>query len=881
MIRSHIAPLPRTERRAALLWSLLTLVLGLAAAAALAMGHRNYLARDHDEYLRNLGSRTVAEVEQQLRLSGTLVRAFQTVFLASAEVTPAEFEQAYESIRPERDFPALVAVGYASRAPDNNDERFTTRMVVPSKGNERVIGLDVARQPSNQLALLSSRDSNEPAMSASFRLIQLHDDDDDADGVVIRLPVYASGPLPTTLDARRQRHIGGLAASFRVSRLIGRIVGDDIAGHAVVRVDDITEPQVRPLYVSSADVAVAPDYGADVRYGGRTWHVSVMRRGDDVPDHALFPWLTLAAGTLVGILLALLVWTMQGTRYRAESLARNWSRQHRESEHRFRALNELMPALVLLLRATDGRVVYFNHAARARLGIASVDAVDLDALIEDNAVRLHLARVAGGGAPMVNESVRLVAASGVAFWATLSVSLIELDHQPHLLAVANDISDLRELNERLAYQASHDELTNLYNRREFERRLTQVIARVDQGGPAAALMYTDLDQFKLINDTSGHAAGDQLLADLATVLRSQLRPGDSIARLGGDEFGVLMADATPTSALETAERLRRSVDGFVFSHEGKSFTITTSIGVVMLQAPVASLREVLAVADTACYMAKEKGRNRVHLFSERDPETAQRRSEMEWVSRLRQALAEDRFCLFYQVLLPMRSGGDAPGVHFELLLRLHDEGALVQPGAFIPAAERFGLMPLIDRWVVERAITQFDRLLPDGSPVALCAINLSGHTVDDEAFADFVIGLLQRHRVPPHKLCFEITETAAISNMARVVRFIEKLRAVGCRFALDDFGAGMASFGYLKNLPVDILKIDGSFIQKLEFDPLSHSIVRAVTDIGHQLHLQVIAEWVGSERVMDMLRGLGVDFAQGYAVHQPEPIAGDRAPPLV
>ncbi len=879
-MRTHIAPIQKAERRMALLWSALALALGLSVSIVLAITHRNYLAHDHDLYLRDLGNRTVAEVAQQLRLSGTLVRAFQTVFLASETVTPVEFEQAYESIRPQRDFPAVVAVGYSARERDHDGERFITRMVAPLRGNEQVMGLDVAWQPSNLQAVMASRDSNEPAMSAPFRLVQLQPGD-EADGVVIRLPTYSHGPLPASVAERRQRLMGSIAVSFRVSRLIGSIIDGEIAEHTVVRVDDTTTAQRLPLYLSSADAAEGPDYGDDIRFGGRVWHVRVMRRSGVVGYDAVFPWLTLATGALVSSLLALLVWTVQGTRYRAESLARDWSRQHRESEHRFRALNELMPALVLLLRASDGHVVYFNHAARTRLGTASTDDVDLDTLIDDNEVRLRLARVAGGGAPMVTESVRFTTAGGVKFWVTLSVSLIDLDDRPHLLAVANDISDLRELNERLAYQASHDELTNLYNRREFERRLAAVITQVDQGGSSAALMYADLDQFKLINDTSGHAAGDHLLEDLATVLRSQLRPGDIIARLGGDEFGVLMANATPQSALETAERLRRSVDGFVFSYEGKSFTITTSIGVVMLQAPVPSLREVLAVADTACYLAKEKGRNRVHLDSGRDLETAQRRSEMEWVSRLRAALAEDRFCLFYQLLQPMRRGADSDGAHFELLLRLHDDGQMVQPGAFIPAAERFGLMPLIDRWVVQRAITEFDRLLPDGSPVALCAINLSGHTVDDEAFADFVIALLHQHQVPPHKLCFEITETAAISNMARVVRFIEKLRAVGCRFALDDFGAGMASFGYLKNLPVDILKIDGSFIQNLEFDRLSLSIVRAVTDIGHQLHLQVIAEWVASERAMEMLRGLGVDFAQGYEVHQPEPIASDCMPPLV
>jgi EAL domain-containing protein (putative c-di-GMP-specific phosphodiesterase class I) len=323
--------------------------------------------------------------------------------------------------------------------------------------------------------------------------------------------------------------------------------------------------------------------------------------------------------------------------------------------------------------------------------------------------------------------------------------------------------------------------------------------------------------------------------------------------------------------------VRLAIDGFVFVWEGRTYSITASIGVALVGRSGLSKRELLAMADTACYLAKERGRNRSHVFVDTDDDASQRRSEMEWVNRVRWAMAEGRLGLDFQELVPLRPGPrDDEGAHFELLLRLRDEdGRNVPPGAFIPAAERYGLMPALDRWVVATALEHFDKLHPTGK-VALCAINLSGATVDDEEFAAFVLDSLARHRVPPHAVCFEITETAAVGNMARVVKFIERLRAVGCRFALDDFGAGMSSFGYLKNLPVDMIKIDGSFICELESDPMSFSIVRAVTQIGQQIGLKVIAEWVGSDATCELLRLLGVNYAQGYFLHEPEPTVFSR-----
>jgi diguanylate cyclase (GGDEF)-like protein/PAS domain S-box-containing protein len=604
----------------------------------------------------------------------------------------------------------------------------------------------------------------------------------------------------------------------------------------------------------------------------------MTRPGPDLRDGIVIhlpPVGVFGGGVLASLLLAGLVWTTLRTRTHALSQAAQMSARFRESEARFRSLNELLPALVLLAQG-DGRVVYANRAARDHFGLAGEPpfAQPLDALLgQPGALAQSVLDVLPDSGHLVH-NVELAGADGTRFWATLSLARIELEDAPHILAVASDISELRALTEQLRHQATHDSLTGLYNRYAFEQRLDEALAApgVHEG---RALLYVDLDQFKLINDTSGHYAGDQLLAALAQRLRAQLQPGELLARLGGDEFGLLLDGGGETRARTVAERLRRTVDGFDFEWENRSYGVTASIGVALVGRAGLSKRELLAMADTACYLAKERGRNRAHVFVDTDDDASLRRTEMEWVNRVRWAMAEGRLGLDYQELSPLR-GNDEEGAHFELLLRMQDEdGRPVPPAAFIPAAERYGLMPQLDRWVVTTALANFDRLHPSGR-VALCAINLSGPTVDDDDFADFVLDALRAHKVAPQQVCFEITETAAVGNMARVMRFITRLREVGCRFALDDFGAGMSSFGYLKNLPVDMIKIDGSFIRELENDPMSFSIVRAVTQIGHQIGLKVIAEWVGSDATCELLRLLGVNYAQGYHLHEPEPAVFDR-----
>ena len=879
------------------LWSFGALLVGLALSVLAATLHHDALERSDRMRLDRLAERSFEAVDGQLQTCGLLVRAVQALFLASDNVTAAEFEAIYANLRPREQFPSLQAMAYAERtgrpssdAEPDGREHYLTNLVAPRSGNEALVGLDVATQPANLAAARFARDADRPVMSAPFQLIQRTGMPGPNDGVTIRLPIFSAGPPPRDLAERRSREIGTLAASFRVSRLIADALPSETQERFRIRVIDVTDGG-RALLFEQATQAAVPGaeatatrvqdtYVHDLAYGGRTWRIEAEPLPDADPATWL-PALTFGIGVLASLLLASLAWSIAGTRSRALALASDMAAQYRQSEARFRALNELLPALVMLARADDTSLVYANQACRDRFGVGDdTGSIRLVDLVDDPALRDRIARLPGSPDGIINESAQLHGPEQLPFWATLSVSNIDLGDEAHLLAVANDITELRVLSEELSYQAKHDSLTSLYNRREFERRLDAAIASLDAGGPAWALLYMDLDQFKLINDTSGHYAGDQLLAQLANLLLGMLPEKAVVARLGGDEFAILVEGASENDAVALAERIRTDIDGYSFGWEQRNYTISASIGVVMLRGAGLSQRTLLAHADTACYMAKERGRNRVHLFSEEDSETTQRRSEMEWAGRIRQALSDGRFLLHFQELVPLWEGERSEGVHMEMLIRLRDEkGALVPPGAFIPAAERFGLMPAIDRWVVETTLANFSRLHPSGRPISLCAINLSGPTFEDAAFADFVLDAIERHGVSPRHLCFEITETAAVSNMARAVEFMQRLRAAGCKFSLDDFGSGMASFGYLKNLPVDFIKIDGSFIRNIETDPISYSIVRAVTDIGHQLGLQVIGEWVADERARDLLRGLSVDYAQGFAVHKPEPALCFRDPP--
>jgi diguanylate cyclase (GGDEF)-like protein/PAS domain S-box-containing protein len=438
--------------------------------------------------------------------------------------------------------------------------------------------------------------------------------------------------------------------------------------------------------------------------------------------------------------------------------------------------------------------------------------------------------------------------------------------------VFHDVRHARQLHRKLSYQASHDSLTGLINRREFEERLSDALSAVQRDAATPhVLLYMDLDQFKVVNDTCGHTAGDLLLRQLGDLLQTRVRGSDILARLGGDEFAVLLEDCTLAQAVGVGEALREAIAEYRFAWRDNNLQVGVSIGIVEFDAGIKSVNELLSQADVACYVAKDLGRNRIHVYQEGD--AAERHREMQWVARINQARDEDRFELFFQPIVPIADHADAVP-KYEILLRMRTEdGEYVPPNAFIPAAERYNLMPSIDRWVVGQV---FDKLICRSREPAeryTLAVNLSGTTLNDARFLEFMLERLNETRLPEAALCFEITETAAIANLSHVVHCMKTLRAQGCQFALDDFGSGLSSLTYLKNLPVDYLKIDGSFIRNVNRDSADHTVVEAIAHMASALNIKTIAERVESEEVMKRLGQLGICYAQGYYVAGPRPVA--------
>lgn len=434
-----------------------------------------------------------------------------------------------------------------------------------------------------------------------------------------------------------------------------------------------------------------------------------------------------------------------------------------------------------------------------------------------------------------------------------------------------DVTVTRQLARKLTFQANHDNLTGLINRSAFERRIELLLR--DAVGGEHSLCYMDLDQFKVVNDTCGHAAGDELLRQLGQLLKARVRSNDVLARLGGDEFGILFVDCPLGQAVRIAEAIRQAVDEFRFSWEGKSFAVGASIGLVAIDEHTKTLGPLLGAADSACYAAKDGGRNRVHIYQADDHQLMERRGEMQWTHRLRRALDRDHLRLFVQPIV--RAAGTDGLQRYEVLVRMQgDDGSIIPPGAFMPAAERYDLAPAVDRWVVGNFLAWIGDLRrhPD-APLGHYSINLSATSLGEESFLEFVLTTIERHQIPPDCLCFEITETAAIANLSRAMTFMERLKAVGCSFALDDFGSGLSSFGYLKTLPVDYLKIDGSFVRDIAHDPIARAMVASINSIGHEMGLQTVAEFVESEAILECLQSIGVDYVQGYHLGRPGPLS--------
>jgi len=446
-----------------------------------------------------------------------------------------------------------------------------------------------------------------------------------------------------------------------------------------------------------------------------------------------------------------------------------------------------------------------------------------------------------------------------------------------MIVVFHDISQIRAMAQQLLWQASHDALTGLVNRREFERRLTELIDTAHTQGREHALMFMDLDNFKAVNDTCGHTAGDELLRQLTSIMLARMRGSDTLARLGGDEFGALLETCPFDQAMRIANAMRETVREFRFVWEDKTFSVGVSIGLVPIAAGSGDVSRVLSVADACCYEAKNKGRDRVQVYRPEDGDMSGKHGELQVVSQINQAFELGQFRLYRQLIAPLAPGPQQP--NYEVLVRMIDKaGNLVPPTGFMPAAERYNLLTSIERWVISSLIeylhTQWSAgaITRDAATRGYYSVNLSGASINDKSLPDFLRTLLRRYQLPAGLLCFETTETTAISNLTAAAELMQELKGMGCRFALDDFGTGMSSFAYLKYLPVDVLKIAGMFVKDMATDPMDYAIVDAINRISHILGMQTVAEEVEDAETLEKIKALNIDCAQGYFIAAPEAI---------
>jgi len=532
----------------------------------------------------------------------------------------------------------------------------------------------------------------------------------------------------------------------------------------------------------------------------------------------------------------------------------------------------------------DERIVYMNPAGEKLLGCEKSKAVGLEFKSVFNIVNentgesiedsLHQSFLTGEifhlpeHSSLINKD-----ASVISIEASIAPMKAENGDLLGAVIVIQDVSPTRRLTKQLSYQASHDLLTGLYNRRKFEEFLEEILINVREDDRQHALFYIDLDNFKIVNDTCGHVAGDELLKQLPSLFNEVLRSGDIIARLGGDEFGVILQNCAIKQAANIADKIRQKIKDYRFIWDDKTFEIGVSIGVIGINEGNSDMAQVLSAADVACYAAKDSGRNRVHIYESSDEAVSERYGQMHWTARISRALEENRFHLYQQPIVGVLT---KERNHLELLLRMIDEdGNVIPPGAFMPAAERYGLMREIDRWVLQEAFKFMGENNP-ASPIKgtdrVIAINLSGDSINDSGLLDFIIQETKRHDVNLKNVCFEITETVAISNLSKATVFINELKNYGCQFALDDFGSGLSSFAYLKNLPVNYLKIDGGFVKDICRDKIDRAMVESIHQVGKVMNLSTIAEHVEDAKTLKILEEIGVDYVQGYYLGRPEAI---------
>lgn len=755
--------------------------------------------------------------------------------------------------------------------------------VEPFAENERAFGFNVLSNPLAMEALQRAREQGGTAFTAPIRLIQ---ESGEQKGIVIYLQVNHGG-VDKGLSGE-----GVVAAVYRVDDFINFVLSErkDQADQIAVKVFDVTGTREQ-IYASGLKSNAAYEFQNCIKeylIGGRVYQFEYWAKPEFFLHFSQWSsWIVLFGGMLFASLLGGWLLSLTGRTLRISQLVseKTASLQH-EIEERRRAEQSLLKVTkavefspnMVLITLPDGEIEYTSPRFTEDTGFIPEDVIghNINMLhfeqkgeVSYRDIWPHLINKPNWRGDIINRTK-----SKESYWAQVNIAPIYDVHGvlTNYVVTLQDITENRLISEQISYQASHDQLTALVNRREFEVRLQSMLYSQRSPGCQHAFCFLDLDQFKVVNDTCGHVAGDELLRQVASILQDRVRANDTLARLGGDEFGILLENCPIDKARRVAEGVRDAIAEFKFCWEQQVFNIGVSIGVVAINEHSANMTEIMKQADSACYTAKDAGRNRVHLYIQGNEMLARREGEMHWISEINSALDEGRFMLYGQVIVPLQNPQLKPDV--ELLLRMKDrEGNIVPPGAFLPAAERYQLAGRIDEWVVgnafawlERNFTQFSKYF------GCCAINLSGGSLGDEHLKKVIIGFLETSSLLPYKVKFEITETSAIANLVEAQRFINALKAYGCQFSLDDFGSGLSSFAYLKNLPVDNLKIDGMFVKGILDDELDQAMVKSINDIGHVMGKTTIAEFVENDEVCELLREIGVDYGQGYGLGLPTPL---------
>ncbi|HEY1891579.1 MAG TPA: EAL domain-containing protein [Steroidobacteraceae bacterium] len=654
------------------------------------------------------------------------------------------------------------------------------------------------------------------------------------------------------------------------NRQFAALVGADRADLAGRRLGDLVAPEYAELVHENIRRRLAGEPAAEryeVEVLGREGQVSRLEISSSRVDYDG------GSGLLMTGVEILPTQTVEALRVKTES----------DSTAYLLALNSLTEAVI----ATDaeGHITFLNPAAERLTATAADQAAgktleEVVGLVDETDRRLlsdPVRQALTSGAPVTLGRRALLISRADAGERSIELSATPMRTAPGeqvigAVVLLHDVSEQRGLARQMSYQATHDALTGLVNRREFERRLEEAIESGHRGDGQHVLCYLDLDRFKVVNDTSGHLAGDSMLREVAKLLRDAVRDSDTVGRLGGDEFGMLLVGCPLEKARQIADDVCRAVGDHRFVWRDQIFNIGVSVGLVEISRESGTIEELLTAADSACYVAKKQGSGRVAVYSARDEALARHTGEIQWLQKLQSALKESRFQLYYQPIVPAY-GTDGGGPAMEVLVRLREEdGNHVAPADFVKAAERYRLMGLVDRWVVQTTLAALGRGAIPIQSNRCVAINVSGQTLADSQFLEFVVECLDSTGVLPVQVCFEISETAVVANLEHARRFVGVLHGMGCQFALDDFGSGVGSFSNLKNLPMDYLKIDGSFIRNLARDSVNQAMVTAMIKLARTLNFKVIAEQVEDSAALDAARRIGVDFVQGYAIARPLPL---------